>query len=153
MRLIGCQATGGLGGKALLLDSGNYIVAGDSRSLYRASGRSMPAIEVTRTARLTIDPNVTLIPSGNAPPISGGGTVIKRRIPALQATGAAPGNTVMTELYSPAGHAVVLMIGVHKGPLSIPPFGDLWIDPLTLLIIAAGVQNQTEHWKVYVASP
>src|SRR6187549_179357 len=91
---------------------------------------------VTSPGTITLDPAVTLASFGGAPLIFGPATVTRTWLPALTATGAAPGNNVASDLFSPAGDVVLMLLSLAADEIALGGTDSLWIDP-TLFFVTA----------------
>ena len=132
------------------------ILCGDTYSWFEAgklnqTAKGMDAVTTT-AGTLLIDPTVRFIPKGNGQKISGSAKLISSRLPSLKATGAAPGRTVTTDLYAEKGTAQLLLASAPGFPLS-SPFGELWLDPLGLIVVDSSVMSSSEHRALNIHVP
>jgi hypothetical protein len=145
---------------AVELVSGSLTVAGDSASsceagLATASSPSVSAI-LARTGSLTVDPLVKLVPQGGATPIARGSavTLTMRRLSAIiAALGAPPGGVAFVAVHSPADDLVFLFAGGASGRVSVPPLGDLWLDPRRAFLAAVARQGPVERVLFVIPVP
>jgi hypothetical protein len=155
LTIAGGTWTGGAGGLAppvaayLGLDS-FLTLAGDASTRVAAGATlfgDVPAIILyNQTDMLRIDPSVTIVPAGNAPPIGGAGGTTTLRLPALRAAGAPPAGRLTADLFAPRGDAFVQALALPAAPLAIPPLqGSLWLDLRSFLELARGVVDASEH--------
>jgi hypothetical protein len=56
----------------------------------------------------------------------------------------------VTNLFSPAGELVILILSAPSSPAPVPPFGLLWPDPLGIFFVAVGIQGPGQIWTVSV---
>ena len=125
------------------------VITGDATARFLAGapgGAARSAIE-SNGGMLHIDPSVTLGPRGTTVAMAGTTKVVRQRLPALKATGAPPGSTVTTDVYSKAGDTVLLFASL-PGDRTAPVFGDVWLDERFLLLLDTGVQPASQH-RVY----
>lgn len=145
------------GSPAAILRSCDTSAGGDNRAFFEAgdppatNGTSVPAIDTT-SGTLVLDPAIRLAPKAGAPPIQGDAKVAKRRLSALFATGGPPGSAIIMELYSPSGHVLALLAGIPGDRLMLP-FGALWLDLRSLLVMQVAVQNPGEHHRFVFVLP
>jgi len=160
-----CQATGGNGlvrasggiAPASAVDSTkcSLVVLGD-RSVLSAGRTGDPSdVPAIRGAggNLLLDPVAVLVPFGSGNKYAGFDKTHERRLPSLTATGAGPGETVRSDLYSTRGHTVLLFAGFPINPLVVPGIGQFWLDPVTMLLLDAGVQGSLEHRLTNIPVP
>ena len=136
------------------MNRGRLVVAGDGQSLL-ASGSPVgntSSSAVAATGDLLLDPDVQVIPAGAAAPISGGASVVFARLPALTATGAAPGGNLTADLHSEPGHLELLLASTPVAPQATP-LGQLWVAPLAFLVLDVGVQGASGHRGTTVPIP
>ena len=117
-------------GTAVTLNGGSLTVAGAADTVLTATGAQWPAIDVV-AGTVVLEPAVTLQPSGTAPPVRGG-TVLSQRVPSVLIDFAPNGFT--TRLHAPGalrGHTLLSL--PLPGSVALP-FGDLWLDPLHLVL-------------------
>jgi len=135
-----CTATSIGSGNAVGGLASSVAISGDSSSSYTGP------VSVSVLGGFFVDPAIQFShgrPAG----------AMLRRIPALEAMGAAPGQSIATSLYSPAGELVVLVLSWPDYPFPVPPFGTMWIDPTSMFYFAVGIQDQTEHWQQQLPVP
>lgn len=151
------KATGGAGAvtlgqtpasPAMILIDGDAIVSGDAQSKFEAGDlasneQAMHALELQRGI-LVLDPSVRLVPKGTGAKIKSSGRVVSSRPPSLVASGAPPGAKITTDLFAQAGTIQLLLAGAPAGRIPLP-FGDLWFDPSTLLLLDASIMGAGEH--------
>src|SRR5262249_16953345 len=105
-----------------------------------------PGIQAGATT-FELDPAVQV----HGSPIGTFPTFVRRA--ALDASGAAPGQSIPVTIYSPDGDLVILLVSWPDYPFPLPPFGTLWLDPTGIFYVAGGYQDQTEHWQPSVSVP
>ncbi len=161
-----CQVSGGAGfsnglarvspSPGIAVTDTDLVLSGSMTDACRAGAAlpatSAPAVQATG-GTLVVDPTLPLLGSGGAPPIAGTQrSFASRRVPSLLANGAPPGGTVQTDLYAPAGHVSVLLVGLVRDPTATP-FGTLWLDPGQILVADIGVVGAGEHRAVGLPLP
>lgn len=164
-----CDVRGGDGGRdigvfaddapAIAVDGATLWIAAGATGNTLSAGQSsepapVPAIagSATNGGVLELDPNVALIPHAGAPPIANVTTTITP-LPSLHASGARRGGTVDVDLVTPAGDALLLFVGLPGPPIPLAALrGSVWLDPLTLVFVAAGTQGSTP-FRVVVPVP
>jgi hypothetical protein len=140
---------------AIRMNSGRLVVAGDGGSLLAAGSSgsilfSCSAVEAS--GDVLLDPDVRLTTAGAAPPITGGAAVVRARLPALTATGAAPGSNLTAALRSEPGHLELLLASSPIVPLATP-VGQLWVSPFSFLVLDVGVQGASGRRVTSVPIP
>lgn len=138
-------------GQGVVMDASTLTVGTDSSSI--AAGAmgvgASPAIFALNGGNVLLDPIVALVPRNRGPPIQGVAPSVRRH-PALVALGAPPGGIVMTDLYAKVGEIVLLIASSPADQSVVPPFGELWLDPLNIFFVAVGVQGASQHWSVNI---
>lgn len=113
---------------------------------------SLPVSAVSGNGSVDLDPTVPLTPYAGAPPIGAGVTARQRPVSGLSATGGSVGNAFRLTLRSEPATLFVLAAGLASAPIATP-FGDLFLEPQALLILAVGSQGSAGATVVDVALP
>lgn len=115
---------------------GCAIAAGTGATL------TQPVSAIDGNGTVHIDPAVSLTPYAAAPPIGAGITVQQRAVAGLGAAGGELGANVQLTLRSEPGTPFVLGVATAAPPLATP-FGNLFLDPGSLLVLLGGNQAAT----------
>jgi hypothetical protein len=128
----------------VILAGASLSIGGDAASVVAAGldtgGLAQPAI--VNDGALVLDPLVTLLPNPSAAPIRGTGSVTMQPVATLAGRGAAPGGQIALTLRSTPGNPYGLLLSA-VGPVLATPWGDLWLDPATMLGFAQGTQGSS----------
>jgi hypothetical protein len=117
-------------------------VLGDGSTVIAAGvGPARPVAAIDGTGSLTLHQAVQVLPFGGAPKIAPGIVVTTAALPSLRARGAPLGGAVNVDLFTAPNDLVLLWVGGHGGRLSVPGFGDLWLDPSFLILSAVGLAD------------
>jgi hypothetical protein len=126
----------------------------DLRDGRLASGPAGPignAAAAIASSSLRIDPRVVVQPSGAQTFF---GTPSFVAMPALTSTSANPGGTMRAEVTTTAGDLVLLGVAFPAAPRVIPGLPtEVWLDPGTLTLQAAGLQPAGVPFAATVAVP
>jgi hypothetical protein len=129
---------------------GALTVRGDALTVIEAFGGAASAL--FRGSNITLDPSVTLRPSGGRPDIMTTGAVIRRRLAALTATGALPYGSIVADLYSRAGDLVAIYGSAPA--VAIPFLGTtLWLDPTSVVLLVSAVLGSNERLRFTLPVP
>lgn len=91
------------------------------------------------SSQLSIDPSVVFV-SGVFPAIIGAASIVA--MPELVSTGAPPGGSMQATVATASGDLVALFAAAVGLPTSVPDLpGVYWLDPATVVLLAAGVQQ------------
>lgn len=138
---------------AVIADASTLTIAGSSTLTAGAfTGFSAPAAQGSNS-NLTIDSRATSTSSGGAKAYTGFTTASVRPLPSLAVMGAGLGGTVTLKLSSPQGHTFALAVGLPSEPRPLPPLGDLWLAPGTLMVLALGTQGNTGVFQLAAKAP
>jgi hypothetical protein len=147
--LAGGQATGGNGISGVSAAPAFYAVnsfttlAGDGTTVLKSGSPNATFGGTTWQGFLTRDPAVQILGG-----LTGSASVTVQRVPALNGRGAPPGGSVTATLYSPVGDLVIFLASRPAPPVVVPPFGELWLDPLGIFYVDVAFQGASEHWNV-----
>lgn len=124
----------------LRVEGSNVTIAGGC-TITAGTGATttLPFSAIDGNGSIEIDPAVTVTPYASAPPIGSGITVQQRTVAGLGATGGEIGAILQLTLRSEPSTPFVLGVATAAPPLATP-FGALFLDPATLIILAAGSQ-------------
>lgn len=117
------------------------------------TGARSPALAGDAASSLELDPRVTVRGSGGASAITGFGTVVSQPLPALSARGGELGSSIDIEVLGTRGHVFALSASAPAPPLTIPPFGALWLDPRFRVHLWAGIHDSSGATELRLPLP
>jgi hypothetical protein len=146
----------GVGTEAILATDSTLTILGDASTLITAGflGPNEPPIPaiVADRGSVTLDPNVTVVAGGGAPPVSGSASVVRMRLPSLSVASGPPGGRLGIDLFSQSGDGVIVMFGAAADRLALGMLG-FWLDPARFVVAGAGVQGPGEHFTMNLPLP
>ncbi|MCB9880369.1 MAG: hypothetical protein H6834_01155 [Planctomycetes bacterium] len=113
------------------------LLAGTGSTYSPGISTQLTAIRGDAGSTLVLDPLVKLLPTGNANPHEGFGSVTTRNVPVLGVVGSTIGGLHRFTLHAQANDVFALFFGLPTH-LHAPPFGDLWLEPTTLFHVTSG---------------
>lgn len=140
-----------LAAPAVWLERGSATIAGQGNTL-TAGASAAPSVDMTalwaNSCTVRLSPDMRLRPFGKALPfwLAGTGTVTRPHIPAIAATGAAPGAKLVTTSFARAGSTIVVLAGAPADPTRLV-IGRLAMDLATaqvLHVARIGASRQTQ---------
>lgn len=143
--------------EGLRMQGSTVTLAGSSRSSV-AAGSAVP-VDVSAVAgaggSLLLDPRVVLTPNRTAPAVAVAIPTRTVRLPAVTATGAAPGGTLAVDLIASNGDLadVYLSLPAYPVPSPIPGTGELWIDFPTWIVLGRFRVPPSERISLRLALP
>jgi hypothetical protein len=125
----------------IAMDGAAVTIAGDATTMISAAVLGPPGVSaITGTGFLTVDPDVTLAPTGTAPAIASGVSIELAELPALVATGAGLGGQLNVEVRGEVADLFALFVGIPASPVPIPAYhGELWLAPATAICLSSGI--------------
>lgn len=141
---------------ALVADASALTIGGTVATQLRAGDASpLPASSLTGAdSTLVLDPDVTLLPFGGAPPISGTISVRSEVVPVLVGRAGGLGGSLRVELHTAPNQPFAILLGLPGDAVPIFDWGTLELDPtLPLVVVRSGTSDANGHFAQSLGVP
>jgi hypothetical protein len=125
---VAFAATTPIAGPALSGNQTTFVVHGGA-TLRAGTQPSKLVSAIDGNGVVTLDPSVTLLPSGGASPVAAGFAVTTANVPSLKTTGARIGGLLQLHLLAAPNDAAAVVLGFLATPLDIGLRVPLMLDP------------------------